>query len=178
MSVLLRCLLYGVLPAAVLLAAGEWCYSSGLSHGKAEIQSKWDAEKAAQTQATDKVAAAIAQKEKTHAQDTQRAADALDAASQAHAAELAAVRADAARSVQRSDARAAIYQREAQSGAAACSALASHTTELDRSLEAGRGLVGELRATLELRDRQLVQVGEQLMADRRLFNTDATDPAQ
>jgi hypothetical protein len=143
-----------------------------VDHGKTEIQSKWDADKAAQQEATDKVAAAIVQKEKTHAQDTQRAADALNAASQAHATELAAVRADAARSLQRSEARAAIYQRQAEGGGALCADLASHTAELDRTLEAGRSLVRELGAALELRDRQLVQVGQQLMADRQLLNTD------
>jgi hypothetical protein len=165
-----KVLLYGVLPAAIIAGAGWKCYSSGLEHGKSEIQSKWDAEKDARKAAEEQLKAVVADKEKTHAQDSQRAADALEAAAQAHATELTAVRADAARSLQRSDARASIYQREAQGGSTECSRLASHTAELDRSLEAGRSLVGELRATLELRDRQLVQVGQQLSADRNLLS--------
>jgi hypothetical protein len=140
-----------------------------LDHGKSEIQSEWDAQKQAQTKAVDTLKAQYAQKELSHAQESQRAADALSSASEAHAKELDAVRSDYARSLQRSETRAAIYQRQATGGAAECRGLASHTAELDRSLEAGRSLVGELRATLELRDRQLVQVGQQLMADRKLF---------
>jgi chromosome segregation ATPase len=167
---LLRILLYGVLPVAVISGAAWYCYSSGSDHGKAEIQSKWDAEKEAQSEAITTVKAELAQKENKHAQESQRAAAALDAASSAHAQELDALRADYARSLQRSDARAAIYQRQAESGSVECASLASHTAELDRSLEAGRSLVAELRATVELRDRQLVQVGEQLTADRHLIS--------
>lgn len=173
MSTLLRILLYGALPLAVLGGAGWWCYSSGLDTGKTEIQAKWDADKAKRDQAEAALKARYADEEKKHAQESATAAAALDAASAAHAKELDALRDDYARSVQRSDARAAIYQRQAQAGAVECGDLASHTAELDRSLEAGRSLVGELRATLELRDQQLVQVGQQLTADRKLLEEDA-----
>lgn len=169
-----KILLYGVLPLAVLSGAGLKCYSSGLDHGKAEIQSKWDADKEARNQAMDKLQADYRQKENEHAQDSQKAADALQSAGNTHANELAALRSDYARSLQLSASRTAIYQRQAAGGAAECSRLAGHTAELDRSLEEGRSLVRELRSALELRDQQLVQVGNQLLADRQLL----ADPAQ
>lgn len=164
-----KILLYGVLPLALLTGAGWYCYSSGSDHGKAEIQSKWDADKKARDEATDKLQSDYAQKEKEHAHESQKAADALQSASEAHATELAAVRSDYAHSLQLSTDRAAIYQRQAQGGAVECAGLASHTAELDRSLEQGRSLVRELRDTVELRDQQLVQVGKVLTADQALL---------
>lgn len=45
-------------------------------------------------------------------------------------------------------------------------ALADATTELDRVATEGRYLVGELRRTLALRDKQLIEIGVQIRAER------------
>lgn len=175
MTLLTKILLYCVLPLVVLTGAGWKCYSSGLDHGKAEIQAKWDVDTKARDAATATLVAQYHQKEDEHAQDSQKAALALQAANDKNATDLATMRSNYTRQLQLSTSRAAIYQREAQGGSVECAGLASHTAELDRSLEEGRSLVLELRDTLELRDEQLVQVGDQLLADRKLYSdTDTT----
>lgn len=175
MNLLTKVGLYGVLPAAVLFGAGLCIYTKGQAHGEAVVQKKWDADKRARDAATQKLKDEYAQKEQDHAHDSQKAADALDTATKQYAGDVFTLRADFASRLHDSTTRAGIYQRQAQGGVAECASLASHTAELDRSLEEGRSLVRELRDTLELRDQQLVQVGNQLLADRKLFSDPIDD---
>jgi len=158
-----------VLPLAILGGAGWYLHHQGVESGQAEIQALWNKDKADRDEATAQLKSAYAQKERTNAEESNRAALALQKASDDHQAELAALKRDYAQRLLDSQARAAIYQRQAASSPAECQRLASHTAELDRSLEEGRSLVRELRTALELRDQQLVQVGNQLLADRKLY---------
>jgi chromosome segregation ATPase len=170
LSVLARIGVYVVLPAVLLLGSGLCIYTFGKEDGAADVQAKWNADVRARNDAVQKLKDAYHEQENQHAADSQKVADVLQQASDAHAKELDAVRTELARSLQRSESRAAIYQREAAGGAAQCAGLASHTAELDRSLVEGQDVVKELIATIGLRDDQLVQVGNQLLADRKLLN--------
>lgn len=60
------------------------------------------------------------------------------------------------------------YERLASTSTAECRDIIERTARLDRSLEEGRQLVIRLRAELVLRDGQLIVVGKQLLADRKL----------
>jgi hypothetical protein len=60
------------------------------------------------------------------------------------------------------------YQRMSQSTDAERRALADTATELDRTLTEGRYLVGQLRQTLVLRDKQLIEIGVQVRAERNI----------
>ncbi|UWJ04310.1 putative Rz/Rzl spanin protein [Escherichia phage vB_EcoS_Uz-1] len=71
--------------------------------------------------------------------------------------------------MQQSERRASVYKRQAEAGTLECRSLASHAARLDNSLEEGRRLVEELRATVRLRDNQLIELGKQIQADRKLF---------
>lgn len=61
------------------------------------------------------------------------------------------------------------YARITEGSSAKCRDLADHTAQLDRTLEEGRHLVGELRAGIEFRDNQLKKVGELLLSERKLL---------
>ena len=60
------------------------------------------------------------------------------------------------------------YEQLASTSTAECRDVIERTARLDRSLEEGRQLVIRLRAELVLRDGQLIVVGKQLLADRKL----------
>lgn len=70
--------------------------------------------------------------------------------------------------LRKSDERANTYQREASSGSN-CTALANHTSKLDRSLEEGRSLVKELREVVRLQERQLDYCIKVIENDRELL---------
>lgn len=63
--------------------------------------------------------------------------------------------------LQQSEQRASLYSKMSSNPSNSKSNLAAHTAKLDKALVEGRQLVAELRATIELRDEQLRQCGEQ-----------------
>lgn len=67
-----------------------------------------------------------------------------------------------------SEQRAKVYKRMSEQGKCQSTDLPDYTTKLDRSLTEGRQVVKLLRETLELRDNQLRQIGEQLKQMEKL----------
>lgn len=67
-----------------------------------------------------------------------------------------------------SEQRAKVYKRMSEQGKCQSSDLSDYTTKLDRSLTEGRQVVKLLRETIELRDNQLRQIGEQLKQMEKL----------
>lgn len=67
-----------------------------------------------------------------------------------------------------SEQRAKVYKRMSEQGKCQFTDLSDYTTRLDRSLTEGRQVVKLLRETLELRDNQLRQIGEQLKQMEKL----------
>ena len=67
-----------------------------------------------------------------------------------------------------SEQRAKVYKRMSEQGKCQSTDLSDYTTKLDRSLTEGRQVVKLLRETLELRDSQLRQLGEQLKQMEKL----------
>lgn len=61
------------------------------------------------------------------------------------------------------------YARITEGSSVECRNLANHTAQLDRTLEEGRHLVGELRAGIEFRDNQLRTIGKLLTEERSLL---------
>lgn len=155
------------LAAVGLMVLGG--FFMGQHHGETKVQAKWDKEKQEYTQQVSKLQTQLANAQADHELKTQKVNDELQQAETKHQSDLADLRHDYDVRLRDSQNRAAIYQRQAQGGSLECNDLASYTAKLDRSLEEGRSLVRELGATLRLRDEQLVQVGNQLRADRSLF---------
>lgn len=137
--------------------------------GRAEIQALWDADKAQHALAIAALKDEYASKEETHRTENRRISSELSQANLDHAKALAAAQLDYTQRLRNVEQRAAIYQRQAQGGAAERGDLADHASRLDASLEEGRSLVRELRETLGLRDRQIHSLSDQIRNDRALF---------
>lgn len=174
-SILLR---YG-LPALFAVFIVFKVVSSLIDHGKAEVQKEWDAsdaKKAAEYAAElvrlneDRIA-----RERQHRTETDEIRNRIIENEAVYAADLAAVRGKYAVRVRESQDRAQVYERLSDSGATERANLASYAAQLDRSLVEGRQVVGELRATVVQRDRQLVELGSQLQVDRTLVNGPKVD---
>ena len=67
-----------------------------------------------------------------------------------------------------SEQRAKVYKRMSEQGKCQSTDLSDYATKLDRSLTEGRQVVKLLRETIELRDNQLRQIGEQLKQMEKL----------
>ena len=145
-------------------------YSEGISSGKAEIQREWDKEKIAHKEQIDKLKDQIAKDQLVHIETTTRINDELAKAKNDYDLALSEQRAGFAKRLLLSAGRESAYKRQAQGTEAERDNLASHAARLDQSLEEGRSLVAELRDTLRLRERQLIELGNQLLADRKLLN--------
>lgn len=83
---------------------------------------------------------------------------------------LSSIRSDHALRLQHSNKRADVYQRMSEGAESERRSLASHAAQLDRSLEEGRLVVGELQATIRQRDAELILLGSQLLTERKLIN--------
>ena len=138
--------------------------------GESNVQIEWERERQAYAAEVQRLKDVITARERQHRTETDAINTRLADAEASYAADIANVRGQYAISLRRSDDRAAIYERLSDSGATERANLASYAAQLDRSLVEGRQVVGELRSTLVQRDRQLIQLGEQLQADRRLIN--------
>ncbi|ANJ65309.1 putative Rz/Rzl spanin protein [Erwinia phage vB_EamP_Rexella] len=174
LSNVLRYVVIGLI-VALLLGFLYWIWSAGNSHGRNAVQTDWDRQQKLYALAIQATKDNYAVAEASNRATTQRLTDELAAQNVSHQSELDAAKYDLSGRLQQSEARAAIYKRQASSGSAQCSALASHAAELDRSLEQGRSLVRELRETLRFRDEQLRAVSAKLLADRQLLTLDEPD---
>ena len=156
---------------AVLL----WAYVSGVDAGKTTVQREWDKQVAAQSAAAAKLKQQIEDAESMHRTKEKESTHALAEAHRIAEVAVANQRADYERRVQQSFERATEYMRMAEAGEAERGNLVRHATELDRSLEEGRQLVQELRTVVELRDSQLIEVGQQLLQTRALLEAGEPD---
>lgn len=180
-KVLLKVLPYAAAILAVLGAI--WgVYHLGSKDGSHKVQTKWDAQKAADTIANQKALTKLredaAKKETTHQLESQRISDELADANQKYASTVAALDAGFHQRLHNSEQRATYYQHLSTAGTAQQEYLASHAAELDRSLEEGRRLVQELAATVGQRDAQNRALGQQILTDRSLIGEkNGSDPA-
>lgn len=157
----------GVVAATALTLWGT--YYLGSSSGKATIQQQWDAQKIKDLQATNSLRDEY-DRRVTHYQQTVASVESeLRNVQAQHQVELSRLTAEYSDRLLKSEGRAGVYQRQAQGTAADRERLASHAAKLDRTLEEGRRLVAELRATIGLRDEQLKSLAAQIRADRELM---------
>lgn len=157
------------LGLALLIFLGSQVYSYIFDRGANSVQVQWDKEKAEHTQAIEDLKQEYADKEEGHRAENRRISSELSQANLDHANAVAALCLDYAQRLRNVEQRAAIYQRQAQGGAAERGDLADHASRLDAALEEGRSLVRELRETLGLRDRQVQSLSNQIRNDRALF---------
>ena len=156
-------------PYLLVVALGATIYFWGSNNGQDKIQAKWDSQKVEDQKAYNKLKGEYDVLNRQHSYETGLLTSRLQAASQAHEDELARLNVVYASRLQQSNKRAEIYKRQAEAGTFECRNLASHAARLDESLEQGRQLVEELRSTVRLRDSQLIELGNQIKADRKLL---------
>jgi hypothetical protein len=163
--------------AALILGLAIWAltaiHESIQQTGRDEIQALWDADKLQHQAYIKHLEDEYALREEGHRAENRRISSELSKANLDHANAIADVRAEYAQRLRSSEQRAAIYQRQAQGGAAERGDLASHASRLDAALEEGRSLVRELRQTLGLRDRQIEALSRQIQNDRKLIAEDS-----
>lgn len=161
-------LVAGVLVLCSSVLGGA--YYMGHSSGEDKIRLEWADAQLRASKEKDALVAKIGQMEQVHREETDRIKGDLSNAKSAYEKALGVHRAEFTSRLQLSEQRASRYQRQAKGSDAERADLASHTAKLDRALEEGRGMVKELRDTLELRERQLRSLGEQLTSDRQLMS--------
>jgi hypothetical protein len=148
-------------------------YVYGRQQGITSTQVKWDTSREAERIAVENALAALrsklAEQETAHAERQEQVTYELAQARESHAVDLVRIDRQHQQRLLQSAHRAQVYRDQAEAGAIACHGLAGHAARLDRTLEEGRSLVDEFRNTLEFRDRQLILLGEQILADRRLM---------
>jgi hypothetical protein len=166
------------LPVIILVIVAAAIYNYGSKQGAADVQAAWNADKLQHVLEVELLQERIASNESLHRAQTAAIADDLAQAEANYARQLASIEHSYALRLRNSADRGAIYERMSSAGAAERSYLASHAAELDRSLEQGRRLVGELRSTLIQRDEQLRRLGEQLHADRQLMEEGGETPPE
>lgn len=156
-------------PYLLVVVLGATIYFWGNSNGQFTVQKKWDAQKVEDLKATKKLQDKYNALQRNHSYEVGLLTSRLQTAESNYASELARVSSDYDSRMQQSERRASVYKRQAETGTLECRNLASHAARLDNSLEEGRRLVEELRATVRLRDNQLIELGKQIQADRKLF---------
>lgn len=169
MGLVLRKVLPFLLALGVITGVGYAIYRHGYKTGSGDVLRKWDEDRARQEAAYAELLREYARAQADHQAETTRISDELAQIRQAHADALGRQRLAYEQRLRRSEGRAALYRDQAEAGAAGCRDLAGHAARLDRALEEGIGLVGELQETLGFRERQLRQLGEQIHADRKLL---------
>lgn len=156
-------------PYLLVAASIVAIFFIGSNSGANSVQHRWDKQKIEDNKAYNKIKGEYDELNRKHSYETGQLSARLQTAKQEYENELSAVKSDYAGRLQQSTKRADIYQRQAQAGTLECRSLASHAARLDSSLEEGRQLVAELRATVRLRDGQLIELSNQIRADRKLF---------
>lgn len=156
-------------PYLLVVALGATLYFWGNSNGQDTVQKKWDYQKVEDLKAFNKLKGEYDVLNRQHSYEVGALTVRLQTAESNHASELARISDDYDSRMLKSEQRASVYKRQAEVGSTQCTSLASHAARLDSSLEEGRRLVEELRSTIRLRDNQLIELGKQIQADRKLF---------
>lgn len=155
--------------ALVVVSHGAF-YFYGQHTGKNIVRAAWNTEKAQYTLAIETKTGEYAKKRDALLLNIQQLEQKVKDNEQAHVKALAAVNDDYATRLRTHQERASLYQRAARGSEAKQRALADHAAELDRTVVEGRRLVGELRATLGLREQQIQRLNEERQHERNYIN--------
>lgn len=163
-------ILLALLVLGLLFWAGRSAYMAAQAGGMRIVQEQWDEQRRKDSAAAQEIQDKLRAAQETHRKIQQGVADAIAQATEDHLIELSRLRSDYEHRLRQSEARADVYRRQAEGGAPERDDLASHAAQLDRQLEEGLHVVGELSALVEQRDRQLTQLGQQILNDRELLS--------
>lgn len=159
-----------VVGAGALTAFLIWIYSLGHAAGEQKIQDQWDVQKASYEKAIQNAQADLTRQQVQHAKASAGIEHDLAQLVRAHDGRLDALRREHADRLRLSEARADRYRAAAEGGSTQCLNLAGYAAELDRALEEGISLAGELEATIGRRDAEVKLLAKQILTDRELLD--------
>lgn len=153
-----------------VLGLGALClmvFVAGVSHdsykkGYAECDKKFSAYKQTQLELVHELETKYYEQEKEYQTKTQDLVQQVAESKEKYTQQLMSVERSYANRLLESEQRANLYKQMSSSSSSSKVNLADYTAKLDRVIVEGRQLVAELKATIELRDEQLKQCGEQL----------------
>lgn len=156
--------------APLLLLLGLFLiYTSGYNRGVRAVEDERESDRQKQEVVVAALKGQIQERERQHGKQVSEIRSELASAESRYAADLHRLAGVYDGRVRNSEQRAASYRASAEAGTAECRSLASYAAQLDFSLEEGRDVVEQLRSTLVFRDSQLKLLGDQLIADRQLY---------
>lgn len=159
---------YWIIGLVVVICLGG-AYSLGYSSGSNDKQLEWDEDIQSYQQKVRELTEQLKNQEKEYRAENTRILLELNNAKKDYEKSVAVLNANYSDRLREYEARAKIYESQAQSGKSQCRNLASYTTKLDKCLTEGRELVKELSRIIELRDNQLRLLGEQIVNERELI---------
>ena len=165
---------YFALASALVLAVSGSYYVI-YQHGKDVVRAEWEEDTAKRNKAMQDLQDRYDLLSLDHKAKSETYARSLEEQKNAYETRLAELSADTDRRLRLSETRASVYQRQAEGGEVERRDLASHAAQLDRSLEEGIQVVGELQSLVGLRDQQLIILGQQIRADRTLLEETTTN---
>jgi hypothetical protein len=158
------------LGLSVVTAVMTACFFVGIKQGQNNVNVLWQADKLKSSAALATLNQEIQQKEFGHRQETTRISDQLRKTEDQYEKAARALATEHSLRLRQSAERASIYTTLSEGGSTELGSLAGYATQLDGSLEEGRGLVAELQATLGWREDQLKLLGAQITNDRKLLD--------
>lgn len=165
----IKTLIKWVGPPAIILSVVFAVYSCGYNNGVDTTMADWNTEKQSIEEQVAYLEGELKLREREHAQEVEDLSTELRESEEVYQARLDDISAVYAGRLRDSEARASRYNQIASADPSQCRSLAGHAAELDYTLEQGRYLVEEFRATLEQRESQLRILGQQIHADRKLM---------
>lgn len=144
-------------------------YSAGVLHGMSNVQKEWDADVHAREVVT---AAYKAENNLLKQQNSELVAKHtkdLKDAKQQYQNNIKQLESEFTRRMQLHENRAQLYREQAQGGEVERGTLANNAARFDRALEEGITVVDELSELVKLRDKQIIVLGEQIRADRKVL---------
>lgn len=156
--------------ASALIAFVLWVYALGHAAGESKVQTKWDIQKANYERAINNAQTELRLATERHDKASAGIEHDLAQLGRVHDDRIGALRREHADRLRLSEARADRYRAAADGGTTQCLNLASYAAELDRALEEGISLAGELEATIGRRDAEVKLLAKQILTDRELLD--------
>lgn len=149
------------------LLCGSWYLGS--QSGKKSVQSLWDKDKLAYSTQIEKLKSEYEVKENSYIQSLSNKEREYNIEKGKYEDYLAELARDHASRMLKSEQRAAVYKRKAEGSPIERDSLASYAASLDKSLEEGRGLEQEYRATVEQLERDKHILSTQIIELVKLY---------
>lgn len=147
-------------------------YTAGSLHGAAAVQKQWDIDTAVRDSITHAYKVENENLLQRNKELIAKHTKELSIVKQDYDSRVKRIESEYSDRMRKHEDRARLYQQQAQGGATECRNLGDYATGLDKQLEQGIYVVDELQELVKLRDSQLIILGNQIRADRKVLKRD------